>query len=398
MTSALRNFLFILILFVLTFEIIRFYDYVENYSQWQYSDWLINYQGGLVRRGFIGQLLYLFHKITKTDLDLIIFLFFIFLYLFISYFLIKSVKYIENIIENFLIFLSPGFFIYPVMNSGIIGRKDILIISIIVFFVFLEKKIINRYLFPSFLLSLAILCFSHSGFLFYSQYLFFLFILIKHNRNLTINKIEFIIFCSTIALIILLINSFGGTQSTIDNICLSVKEFASPDCGKGDQIYHLSDENTNIYDRLFEKINLGTEYLFNYFIIYGFSIFIVFFFISKKLFYSKFKIKVFNYNLRRPFFVFLFIFILTFPMFVIGRDWGRYIYISYNCIFFIYIYCIKEKIIKFNTTSLKWLKNKIFLLIFLFFYSFFITFPFYDAKSFKLTLQKPITKILEKID
>jgi len=398
MTSSLRNFLFALVLLCLFFEIVRFYEFVKDFSNWQYSDWLINYQGGLVRRGLIGQILYSFHKFTQIDLDLIIFIFVTLLYIFISYFLLKSISYLENNVENLLIFLSPGFFIYPVMNSGIIGRKDILLIFSIIFFVFFEKKISNRYIFISFVIAVIILCFSHSGFVFYSQYLFFLFILIKHKRNLSVKITESFSFLIIIVLIILLINSFGGNQSTIDNICLSVKEFVSDQCGKGDQIKHLNDANTGIYARLFEKINLGSQYLLNYFIIYSLSIFVTFFFISKKLIESNFNISVFKYNFKKPFRIFLVLFIFTIPVFVIGRDWGRYIYMSYSCIFFIYIYCLKERILFFNGISFKWLDNKFFLIIFIFFYSFLLTFPFYDAKSFKITLQKPISKILNKIN
>tara|TARA_B100001250_G_C19358996_1_gene596789 strand:- start:408 stop:578 length:171 start_codon:yes stop_codon:yes gene_type:complete len=42
--------------------------------------------------------------------------------------------------------------------------------------------------------------------------------------------------------------------------------------------------------------------------------------------------------------------------------------------------------------------RKIFFIIFVFFYSFFWTFPFYDAKNFKLTLKKPAISILKKLN
>ena len=398
MNPSLKFFLITVILFCLTFEVVRFYEYVNDFSNWQYADWLINYQGGFVRRGFIGNILYLIHKFFKINLDLIIFIFVTSIYFFISYFLLKSLKYLENNKENLLIFLSPGFFIYPIMNSGIIGRKDILLIFCVIFFVYFEKKISNKYIFLSFLIALIILCFSHSGFVFYSQYLFFLFILIKHNRSLRINKVEFFSFWFLVFLIMLLINYIGGDQSTVENICLSVKEFASQECGKSDQIMHLNDANTGIYQRLYEKINLGPKYLLNYFIIYSISIFVVFFFISKKLINSRLSISLFEFQLRKPFKIFLILFILTLPVFVIGRDWGRYIYISYSCIFFIYIYCIKEKLIIINSNNFKFINNKLFLIIFIFFYSFSFTFPYYDAKSFKVILQKPIVNVMKKIN
>ena len=139
--SSTKKVLFFLILATLVFEISKFYSFAENYSDWQYSDWLINYEGGFVRRGFIGEILYFFHKSLFIDLDKLIFSFVILIYIFISFFLFKSIEYIENNYENILIFLSPGFFIYPIMNSEVIGRKEILFIFFIAFFVFFEKKI-----------------------------------------------------------------------------------------------------------------------------------------------------------------------------------------------------------------------------------------------------------------
>ena len=53
----------------------------------------------------------------------------------------------------------------------------------------------------------------------------------------------------------------------VEKICLSVKKFVSEDCGKSDQIFHLT---TNLGYRLFEKIDMGKDYLINYFVIYIF--------------------------------------------------------------------------------------------------------------------------------
>ena len=94
--SITRKIIYFLIITCVTIEIIKFYSYVENYSQWQYSDWLINYEGGLVRRGFIGHLLYLVHELFFIDLDKLIFCFVSLIYIYISFYLIKLVRYIED--------------------------------------------------------------------------------------------------------------------------------------------------------------------------------------------------------------------------------------------------------------------------------------------------------------
>ena len=391
-----KKILSILVFGTLIFEISRFYSFVENYSSWQYADWLINYQGGLVRRGFIGEILYLIHKFFFIDLDILIFVFVSFIYISISFFLIKSIKYIENNYLNILIFLSPGFFIYPVMNSGIIGRKDILFIFIISFLVFFEKKLTNRFLFFYLILSLIIVCLSHSGFVFYSPYLIFLYFLIKDKRNLKIKKNEIFTIPLIILLIVFFIQYFSGSETLINTICLSVKNFVSDQCGKSDQIFHLA---TDLQYRLSEKKIMGMEYLFNYFTIYLLSIFLVFYFISNKFIKSKFDL---NNNIAKnltPFTIIVLLFIFTLPVYIIGRDWGRYIYISYSCTFFIYIYCLKEKILIFKDKNYMLKKiNKFSFFILVIFYSFLWTFPYYDASNFKFTLKKPVKSLFKKIN
>ncbi len=69
------NHLFLKIILFLSFVIIsiNFYEWVLEKSYYEYSDWLINYQGGFTRRGLFGEILYLIHKITFIRLDLLLF-------------------------------------------------------------------------------------------------------------------------------------------------------------------------------------------------------------------------------------------------------------------------------------------------------------------------------------
>ena len=160
-----------LILSIFIFETIKFYSFYFEYSSWQYGDWLINYQGGFIRRGLIGEIFFQAHKFTSIHLDTIIFSSVIVFYFLFSLLLIKSIKYFEKSKLDYFLFLSPGFFLYPVMNSEIIGRKDIILVLVVGVFVFFNnifKKNLNFILLIFFII---LLTFSHSGFLFYTQYL-----------------------------------------------------------------------------------------------------------------------------------------------------------------------------------------------------------------------------------
>ena len=52
-----KNLFIGLLIVAFIFQISKFYTFYEDYSDWQYADWLINYQGGFVRRGLIGEIL-----------------------------------------------------------------------------------------------------------------------------------------------------------------------------------------------------------------------------------------------------------------------------------------------------------------------------------------------------
>ena len=394
--STTKKVLFFFILVALVFEISKFYSFTANYSPWQYSDWLINYEGGFVRRGFIGEILYLFHKLLFIDLDKIILFFVVSIYISISFFLFKSIQYIENNYENILIFLSPGFFIYPIMNSGVIGRKDILFIFCIAFFVFFEKKINNKYLFPSLIVAILILCFSHASFIFYSPYLIFLYFLIKQNRNLKIKKLEIFSIILTILITAISLQYFSGSEIITKQICLSVKEFANKSCGIDDQLFWLGMP----FDiRIPRQLNFYKALFPNNLFVYTLSTILVFFFISIRLKNSKFNNLILNSKFITPFFIFILLFIFTSPVYFLSIDWGRYIYLSYSATFFIYIFCLKEKILTFKKYNFLWLHglNKISLVLFISLFCFSWTFPFYDATSFKITLKKPIRSLLKKI-
>ena len=108
-----RNF-FLLIFFVLLsiFSIFRLIDNAMQLDSWQYGEWLINYQSGFVRRGLIGEFLYLLSKIFNSNLQVTFILFLsaiVFFYYYLNYQFIKNIKL--NFI-NLLIIFSPIFYFF----------------------------------------------------------------------------------------------------------------------------------------------------------------------------------------------------------------------------------------------------------------------------------------------
>ena len=126
----LINFFIILSSFLI---ILNFFFFVIEKSPVQYSDWLINYQGGFIRRGLPGEIFYQIHNITKIRLDIIVFIAVSAMYIFFSSKFIELIKKIKLNFLNLLILFSPLSFLYPVMEQKISGRKDIIFIFSVVF-------------------------------------------------------------------------------------------------------------------------------------------------------------------------------------------------------------------------------------------------------------------------
>ena len=66
---------------------INFYEWLIERSYYEYSDWLINYQGGFTRRGLIVEFLYILYSITTIRLDLLVYIFVMSLYIFFLFFI-----------------------------------------------------------------------------------------------------------------------------------------------------------------------------------------------------------------------------------------------------------------------------------------------------------------------
>ena len=389
-----KNFFSGLLVVALIFQISKFYTFYLEYSDWQYADWLINYQGGFIRRGLIGELLFKTQNFLLLDLDILVLCFVILLYLVLTIFLVKSVKYLENSKIDTLIFLSPGFFLYPIMNSEIIGRKEIFLFAILGLFVFLEKYVKDRYLLVITIFIVLVLSLTHTGLLFYSPYLFFLFFLIKVYRNKKTSLFEILIISISLLMIFLLIYFNQGSKDQVIEICSSIKNFVKDNCISRGQFLWLYSPMSD-YINVKSRINLSTN-----FVIYFSSLFFVFIFFSIKLYLAKFKSNNNLLNSINPFIIFFLLFLCTLPIYIAGIDWGRYISMSYFSTFFIYIYLIKQKMIVFKSKKFFFKRtfSKNIFFIFVFIYAFTWTFPFYGANNFKFTLKKPLISVLKIIN
>ncbi len=80
---------------------------------WKSGDWLINYQGGFVRRGALGELLLKLSDLTKFDLLWLLFAFQVLVYVLVLFFTSRIYLVIDRNKEWAVVFLSPAFLMFP---------------------------------------------------------------------------------------------------------------------------------------------------------------------------------------------------------------------------------------------------------------------------------------------
>lgn len=378
----LINFFIILSTFLI---ILNFFFFVIEKSPVQYSDWLINYQGGFVRRGLPGEIFYQIHNITKIRLDIIVFIAVSAMYIFFSSKFIELIKKIKLNFLNLLILFSPLSFFYPVMEQKISGRKDIIFIFSAIFLAaYLNKIKFNN---QKYLIILLILIstFSHSGFFVYIPVFFFIFLVSNYNISLRKIFIESIIISFfTILFFIMIIFNTSIDNNSILKICDSIKIFL-PNCGQSDYIETLN--WTLKYEKeLVAKIWNKENYKFFYTLAFVIA--------NAPLMYGFYKSelnKKFSYKFK-PIIIFFLINLITFPIYFIGADYGRYMYLSYLSLLIIYFKAISTKFIIIREELINIKKPIIILIIFLFGFTW--TIPHCCSNNFKFIFQKPIMKII----
>ena len=355
---------YFIFLFIITFYYLITLNVVETYNAM--TEWLINYQGGFVRRGLLGEILFKISQFLNLDLKFSILITQITLYgifYYLVYILIKELKL--NKLLFFIIF-SPVFLFYPIAELEALGRKEILVsilfLTISIFF----KESFSTKIFVFFFGSLVVLL-THEIIVFYFlNFLIFFFILNK--RNLFILNVQILLIFLFLTIITLVIFFNNYTTLMKEEMCLSLIENFSIKCGF--QTHYVANPIGTYIGEVDWKLNHylknGILYLFGFGPIMVFSLFL-------KL--NKDKCNPIIVNI--PVAVLLVIFSITnFLIFFISVDTGRYFHLAYTNVFIFIFGLIYKKIIYINYDNLNnfekkyFPNNKIIFVALLFFVSF----------------------------
>jgi hypothetical protein len=194
-------------------------------------------------------------------------------------------------------------------------------------------------------------------------------------------------------LILFVINFiFSGNEQHVIDICNSIKGFSNDKCQISGQIAHF---NSPIKGYFLQKIS--NYWYEDYFRIYGvgflFGFFPLFFLYSK---INSAKL-IFGFSKINSLYFLIFPLLITFPIYILGADWGRYLYISYTSSLIILIFVLINNIYYLRKEN-KNLKDNIFFkllfVILLLFYSFGWTVPICCENKFKPGIFKSFDKVM----
>ncbi len=304
------------LIFIFLFSVLFLSQKFLYPTDWTTSEWLINYQGGFVRRGLVGEILLNIHNLSDVTLRYLVFYFEI---LILLIFLFLIFKFFQNVYLNqFLIFLffCPIFLIYPLAENEVLVRKEYLLLSIYILYLKLLLK--NSYsFFLIILILLPIMNLIWDGMIFYIFFFIFSFFC---KKNLKKREIIYFIFSFSPYLISLFFVIISKSDPVgFEKMCISLNE----NCFGA--MFAL--DKTLLWNIEYVTSRFKLEYLFTYLVI----IILCFTPIMLHSYFDDFKIRIGSYyfkkillklNLLLIFSVFLFM--------LIGYDWGRWINIGYS--------------------------------------------------------------------
>ena len=334
------------------------------------SDWLINYEGGFVRRGLIGELITNFSTILSLKLRDLILIFQLFF--FTSYYFLISL-FCKNLFQNRLIILaifSPIFILYPVAEIEVLGRKELIIFLIFLSYLLFDIKSLKvQFIYKLIVFPVSILTWE-PVFLFFSFiFLIDLFVFKIERCDKKFLYILISYFVSILFVIIIYLNPFSQENFDVmkDFLKNEFGEVCYMSCG------YVGKQSENSFSELL-KINLE-KFKFVYALRYLIIILVGFSPLCLLLAYSKFKNK--NHVLiiskfKNLFFPFLLAFLPSTILYLVMYDWARIVHISYTFSLLTFLYLIKENFIELSNQKIQenyisQLSKKIFIIVFFIF-------------------------------
>ena len=364
------NYFQIYVLILIFFGIFFLYSKHDVGNDSSLSDWLINYEGGFVRRGLIGEIITNFSTILSINLrdSILIFQIIFFLsYYFLIMFFCK--KLILNRLLTLAIF-SPILILYPVAEIEVLGRKELIIFTIFLSYLFFDIKNLKiQYIYKLILFPISILTWE-------PVFLFFPFILLIDLFVFKIQKfdkkflyIALSYFVSIFFVILIYLNPFSQENYSV------MSDFLKNQFGEKCYMscHFVGNQSANSFSELFQ--NFLNKFKFTYALRYLIIVVVGFFPLCLLFVYSsingKNQILIISKS-KNLFFPFLLAFLPGTVLYLVMYDWARVVHISYTFSLLTFLYLLKENFIqlsnhKIQTNYISKMSKKFFIIVFFLF-------------------------------
>ena len=334
------------------------------------SDWFINYEGGFVRRGLIGELITNFSIMLSLKLrDTIL----IFQLLFFTSYYFLIILFCKNLLQNRLIILaifSPIFILYPVAEIEALGRKELIIFLIFLSYLLTDIKNFKvQIIYKVILFPISILTWE-PVFIFFS-FVFLIDLFVFQIRNFD-KKFFYLIasYLISIFLVILIyLNPFSQENHNV------MRDFLNNEFG---EICYMScdfvgQQSSNSFSELYQTFLVKFKFIYalRYLIIILIGFFPLYLLSTYSNINHKKQILIIS-KFKNLFFPFLLAFLPSTVLYLVMYDWARVVHISYSFSLLTFIYLIKENFIEFSKQNVQSnyiskLSKKIFILVFFLF-------------------------------
>jgi hypothetical protein len=300
---------------------------------WLIGDWLINYQGGLVRRGLTGEIFLRAAQLSGINIVVIVVAFQILMY---SIFFINAYRLSINSSFSVLtaaLIGSPAFILFPVLDPNGGFRKEIVLfalLSTLCFYLTSSDQKISKWL-PVYIAVISVvMVFSHEMLLIYLPYIICAFIIYDKGLGEQAKK-NIVSILPAIILGILLAFFYRGDKQVVIQICNSLKTGSPSDCFLPEitpgAISSLGQGIKSAHDFVVQSNNASTLLVYGFTTLLGLAPLVLIIF-SKQ--FSKYK-----KGLKLRFWLSVCIFLIivcSIPLFWIAADYGRLINIHITCL------------------------------------------------------------------
>ena len=362
----INNYLIYYLIILLGFSFFFLYTKHQVGNDSTISEWLINYEGGFTKRGLVGQFAIETARFFGSDIRWVVFLFQSFVctcYFILLYNLLIKLKSERVII---LSIFSPIFILYPVAEIEVLARKEIIVFSLFLIYLFVPRN--------SNFKSFSLIIFSVLSILIWEPIIFFyplLFIYEIIDRKIEKLNFQFFkIFITFIpSLIITLIIVFNPlSKDEHETMAFVLKNEFNQSCYMSCAL--LLDKSTIIqqFEGNFGKYSL--EVFIRYFLIF----FIGFYPLNLLIKNSSLSNKniIVSYFFKTLLQLFWICLLPVTVLFAMGYDWGRWVNITYVFLVLIYFKLLIDGQVEINFKNLKYtflykIKGKTYVIFFIIF-------------------------------